>query len=119
MALTFQAAADVVLQGHLNRAYPAAVVEVGNSEGLLWRQPFGRLSYEPDSAPAQADTIFDLASLTKVLATTTLAMQLVEAGRIALTDRVGRWIPEWRGNDREHVTLKTLVTHRSGLEASL
>ena len=119
MALTFQAAADVVLQGHVNRAYPAAVVEVGNSEGVLWRQPFGRLSYEPDSAPAQADTIFDLASLTKVLATTTLAMQLLEAGRIALADRVGRWIPEWRGNDREQVTLKSLLTHSSGLTAWL
>jgi CubicO group peptidase (beta-lactamase class C family) len=119
MSANFQRAADVVARGQRDRAYPAAVVEVGNATGVLWRQAFGRLDYEPESAAAQDDTIFDLASLTKVLATTTVAMQLVEAGRIALSDPIVRWIPEWRGHDREHVTLSALLTHSSGLTAWL
>src|SRR5204863_6839090 len=60
-----------------------------------------------------------LASLTKVLATTTLAMRLVESGRITLTDRIARWIPEWRGQDREDVALRALLSHSSGLTAWL
>ena len=106
-------------QGHLNHAYPAAVVEVGNAEGLLWRQAFGVLDDEPDAAATRDDTIFDLASLTKVLATTTLAMQMADAARLALVDPVARWIPEWRGRDREHVPLRALLTHSSGLTAWL
>jgi CubicO group peptidase (beta-lactamase class C family) len=119
MSANFQRAADVIAQGQRDRAYPAAVVEVGTAAGVLWRQAFGRLDCEPESAAARDDTIFDLASLTKVLATTTLAMQLVDARRIALSDPIARWIPEWRGHDREHVTLGALLTHSSGLTAWL
>ena len=119
MSADFKRAADIVLQGHINRAYPAAVVEVGNLAGVLWRQAFGRLDDEAESASTEEDTIFDLASLTKVLATTTLAMQLVDTRRIALSDPVARWIPEWRGHDRERVTLRALLTHSSGLTAWL
>ncbi|HEV3214310.1 MAG TPA: serine hydrolase domain-containing protein [Vicinamibacterales bacterium] len=115
MSANFQRAAEVVARGQREGAYPAAVVEVGDAAGVLWRQPFGRLDYEPESPAANDDTIFDLASLTKVLATTTLAMQLVDAGRIALADPIARWIPEWRGRDREHVSLRALLTHSSGL----
>ena len=94
MTADFSRAADVVLQGHRDRAYPAAVVEVGHAAGVVWRQAFGRLDYEPDSPATQDDTIFDLASLTKVLATTTIAMQLLEAGRLALSDPIARWVHE-------------------------
>jgi CubicO group peptidase (beta-lactamase class C family) len=115
----FSCASDVILQGHAAGAYPAAVVEVGNARGVLWRQASGRLDADAESAPTQESTIFDLASLTKVVATTTLAMQLVEDGRIGLGDPIKRWIPEWRGNDREHVALRALLTHSSGLTAWL
>src|ERR1700682_5689344 len=100
MSIKFQRAADIVARGQREGAYPAAVVEVGKAAGVLWRQAFGRLDGEPESAATRDDTIFDLASLTKVLATTTLAMHFVDAGRIALSDPIARWIPEWRGHDR-------------------
>jgi CubicO group peptidase (beta-lactamase class C family) len=111
----FARAADIVEQGHANRAYPAAVVEAGNAAGVLWRQAFGRLDYGGDSPATATDTIFDLASLTKVLATATLAMRLVDERRIGLSDPIGRWISEWRGKDREDVTLRALLSHSSGL----
>jgi CubicO group peptidase (beta-lactamase class C family) len=97
------------------RAFPAAVVEVGTPREVLWREAFGTLTYEADAPPAGDDTIFDLASLTKVLATTTLVMEAVEAGRLGLDDRVARWIPEWRSPDREAATLRDLLAHCSGL----
>jgi CubicO group peptidase (beta-lactamase class C family) len=115
----FALAADVVRSGVDARAFPAAVVEVGTAREVLWRQAFGRLDCDPDSDLTRNDTIFDLASLTKVIATTSLVMQLVERGTLALADPIRKWIPEWRGHDRERVTLRSLLTHSSGLTAWL
>ena len=115
----FAGAAEVVQRGVDERAFPAAVVEVGTAGGLLWSQAFGRLDAEAESAPTQQGTIFDLASLTKVIATTTLVMRLVERGALALDDPIRKWIREWRGNDREEVTVRALLTHSSGLSAWL
>ena len=69
--------------------------------------------------PRKTVTIFDLASLTKVIATTNLVMTLVERGTLALDHPIRKWIPEWRGNDREDVTVRALLTHSSGLTAWL
>jgi CubicO group peptidase (beta-lactamase class C family) len=115
----FARAADVVERGVEARAFPAAVVEVGTRRQVLWQQAFGRLEYEPGSAATQTSTIFDLASLTKVIATTSLVMRLVERGTLALNHPIRKWIPDWRGTDREHVTLRSLLTHSSGLTAWL
>lgn len=115
----FARAADVVQGGVDARAFPASVVEVGTPRDVLWRQAFGRLDYDPDSDLTRHDTIFDLASLTKVIATTSVVMTLVERGGLALADPIRKWIPEWRGHDREHVTLRSLLTHSSGLTAWL
>lgn len=115
----FARATEVLAQGQADGAYPAAVAEVGNLQGAMWRQAFGRLDYDPDSAVTTDETIFDLASLTKVIATTSLTMRLVEEVRISLADPIRRWLPEWRGKDREHVTLRALLTHSSGLTAWL
>lgn len=95
------------------------MVEVGRTEGVLWRQTFGRLVYDSGSPATTPDTIFDLASLTKVVATSTLAMKSIDARRINLMDPISQWIPEWRGKDREHVTLRALLNHSSGLTAWL
>ena len=115
----FARAAEVVQRGVDERAFPAAVVEVGTAGGVLWSQAFGRLDAEAESAPTQQSTIFDLASLTKVIATTTLVMRLVERGALALDHPIRKWIREWRGNDREDVTVRALLTHSSGLSAWL
>jgi CubicO group peptidase (beta-lactamase class C family) len=115
----FARAADVVQRGVEERAFPAAVVEVGTGGEMLWRKAFGRLDYGPEAAPTQNSTVFDLASLTKVIATTSLVMRLIDRGTLALNDPIRKWIPEWRGKDREDVTLQSLLTHSSGLTAWL
>jgi CubicO group peptidase (beta-lactamase class C family) len=117
--IDFAPAADVVQRGVEERAFPAAAVEVGTRGEVLWQQAFGKLDDDPDSAPTQNSTIFDLASLTKVIATTSLVMRLVERGALGLHHPIRRWIPEWRGKDRDDVTLRSLLTHSSGLTAWL
>jgi CubicO group peptidase (beta-lactamase class C family) len=112
------AAARVVLQRAIaDRAFPAAVVEVGDHTRPLWREPFGALTFDGDAAATSEDTIFDLASLTKVLATTPLVMRDVERGILSLDDAVSAHIPQWRGADRETVTVADLLAHCSGLTA--
>ena len=101
------------------RASPATVIEVGGVEGPCWSQAFGTLHYASGAPPAHADTVFDLASLTKAIATTTVAMILLEAGRLHLDDTVSRWLPEWRGADRADVTILDLLAHSAGLTAYL
>jgi len=111
----FDRARAVVRDALGRRICPAAVVEVGDAAGPLWREAFGSLTYDPGAAPAATDTVFDLASLTKVIATTTLVMRLSEKGRLRLDDRVADWFPAWRGASREDVRLQDLLAHASGL----
>lgn len=115
----FDAAAEILDQGVRDRAYPAAVAEVGRHDGALWRRSTGALTYEPGAAPCADDTVFDLASLTKVISTTTLAMRAVDDGVLRIDEPVGAWLPEWRGADRQQVTVRDLLAHTSGLPAYL
>ena len=100
------------------RAFPCAAVEVGGGCGPVWSHVAGRLAYD-EAAPAALDTVFDLASLTKVLATSTVLMRLVDAGAVSLADRVGSRLGEWRGSDRDRVTVADLLEHAGGLTAHL
>ncbi|MEP6593902.1 MAG: serine hydrolase domain-containing protein, partial [Acidobacteriota bacterium] len=115
----FATAAALLEEGVTSHAFPAACVEVGRGSGPLWRQAFGARTYDPYDHAIADDTIFDLASLTKVIATTTLAMRAVDAGLLALDEPVSRRLGEWRGTDREQVTLRDLLAHTSGLPAYL
>jgi CubicO group peptidase (beta-lactamase class C family) len=92
---------------------------VGSREAVFWRDAAGRLSWHRDAIETTRDTIFDLASLTKVIATTTLAMRGVDDGVLRLEDKVADWIPSWRGADRTTVTVQDLLEHASGLAAFL
>jgi CubicO group peptidase (beta-lactamase class C family) len=118
-AMPFRNARMVMLDALERRAFPAAVVEVGTPETVLWREAFGSLTYEAGAAPAQVDTVFDLASLTKVIATTTIVMDLVERGRLDSGDPIRRWIPQWSGADRRQVTIEDALSHATGLPAWL
>jgi CubicO group peptidase (beta-lactamase class C family) len=91
------------------------VVEVGRPAGPVWQATVGRLTYEDGAPEVTLDTIYDLASLTKVLATASLAMRQVEAGRIDIDEPVGRFIPGWHGGDRDSVRIRDLLAHASGL----
>jgi CubicO group peptidase (beta-lactamase class C family) len=115
----FEHVAGILRSAIAERAFPAACIELGRHDGARWNAAFGALTYEPGAPPATPDTIFDLASLTKVLTTATLAMRAIDAGRLALTDPVGKWLADWRGTDRQEVTIRHLLTHSSGLTAYL
>jgi len=115
----FDRASEILLEGILDRAFPAATTEVGRSDGPIWRRAFGTLTYDSESAGVAHDTVFDLASLTKVIATTTLVMRAIDDGLLQLEDRVALHLPEWRGTDREAVTVRDLLAHSSGLPAYL
>jgi CubicO group peptidase (beta-lactamase class C family) len=116
---SFALATDVIRTAIAARAFPAASVEVGKRDAVLWNEAFGTLTYERGSPPTTPETIFDLASLTKVICTTTLAMRAVDEGLLRLTDPVAAWIPEWLRADRSSVTIRDLLAHSSGLTAYL
>lgn len=113
----FSGAARVLDDAIHAKAFPAAVVEVGEATRPLWRQAFGRLTFDERAPRTADDTIFDLASLTKVLATTALVMLHVERGSLGLDDTVGDHIHAWKGADRAGVTVRDLLAHCSGLPA--
>ena len=90
---------------------------VGHQGKVIYRRAFGYRSLVPEKSPMTVDTIFDMASLTKVIATTTAVMQLVEQGKIRLEDPVAEYWPEFKANGKEHITVRELLTHYSGLAA--
>ncbi|HUK48777.1 MAG TPA: serine hydrolase [Terriglobales bacterium] len=98
-----------------NHEVPGAVLLVGHDGKVIYRKAYGNRSLEPKVEPMTVDTIFDLASLTKVIATTTAVMQLEQQGRIKLNDPVVKYIPEFGQNGKTDITLRDLLTHYSGL----
>jgi len=98
---------------------PGAVVLVWHNGQVLYRKAFGYRALEPRRELMTVDTVFDLASLTKVVATTTAVMQLVEKGEVRLNDPVAKYIPEFAQNGKEDITVRGLLTHYSGLEPDL
>jgi CubicO group peptidase (beta-lactamase class C family) len=115
----FEPVAAILRQAVEAHAFPTASIEVGRRDGPRWSAAFGGLTFDPYARFTTPDTIFDLASLTKVLATTTLTMRALDAGRLALSDPIGKFLRTWRGADREAVTIRHLLTHSSGLTAYL
>jgi uncharacterized protein YbbC (DUF1343 family) len=98
---------------------PGAVVMVGRAGRVAYGRAFGNRSIEPTVEPMTLDTIFDLASLTKVVATTTSVMILMEEGRIRLNDRVAAHIPGFERYGKGDITVRHLLTHVSGLRPDL
>jgi len=98
---------------------PGAVILIGTRDRVLYRRAFGHRTFKPAPAPMTPDTIFDLASVTKVVATATAIMQLVDRGRLALDDRVARHWPQFGANGKSGITVRDLLTHYSGLRPDL
>ena len=127
----FSPVADLVNADIAARRLPGAVVQVGHGGRIVFREAFGerKLAGEPgrDGAPSPAepmteDTIFDLASLSKIIVTTTAVLQLYEQGAIALDEPVQTYLPEFNPGDdprRARVTVRTLLTHTSGIGGDL
>jgi uncharacterized protein YbbC (DUF1343 family)/CubicO group peptidase (beta-lactamase class C family) len=98
---------------------PGAVVLIGRGDTIVYRRAFGRRALQPVPEAMTEDTIFDLASLTKVVATTTSVMQLIEEGRIRLNDPVTQFVPEFGKYGKSGITIRHLLTHTSGLRPDL
>src|SRR5258708_23059104 len=111
---------DPIVQSAIqNHEIPGAVLLVGHDGHVIYRKAFGNRSLEPTRAPMTLDTIFDIASLTKVVATTTAVMQLVNGGRVRLNDPVVKYIPEFGQYGKSDITVRDLLTHHSGLPPDL
>jgi CubicO group peptidase (beta-lactamase class C family) len=120
----FSRAFAMVREAIEQRAFPAAALAVTHRGSLVALQGFGRFTYEDDAPPVQPDTIFDLASVTKVVATTAVAMLLHERGQLPLDIPLGHFLPDFVARaprhqqaTREAVTLLMLLAHSSGLPA--
>jgi serine-type D-Ala-D-Ala carboxypeptidase len=115
----FAATFEAINQAIADRAFPAASVAIAHRGKLVGLKAFGRFTYEPDSPEASTATVFDLASVTKVVATTSMAMILYERGLLDLDLPVVAVVGEFAGEDprRDAVTLRMLLTHSSGLPA--
>ncbi len=110
---------DLVEEAIRKNRLPGAVILVGQNERILYRKAFGHRAVVPALEPMTIDTVFDLASLTKVVATTTSILQLAEAGRVSLEDPVTRYIPEFKRHGKSGITVRHLLTHMSGLRPGI
>lgn len=97
---------------------PGAVLVVGHAGKVVYRKAYGNRALEPQVEPMTLDTVFDCASLTKVIATTTCLMKLYEQGKFRLSDKITSYIPEFQGGKSE-ITIRNLMTHFSGLRPDI
>src|SRR5258706_5028648 len=106
---------DKVIRASIEKKeLPGAVVLVARHGRVAWRKAYGSRAVEPRREAMTLDTIFDLASLTKIVATATSIMILVEQGKVRLSDPVVEFIPEMKGGGRDAITLEQLLTHTAG-----
>lgn len=98
-------------------AFPSAVLLAAHNGVVGYHRAFGTYDYDPYARRVDVNTIYDLASVTKVVATTTALMRLTEEGKLNLTDRVARYIPQFAQNGKDSVTIYNLMVHNSGLPA--
>jgi uncharacterized protein YbbC (DUF1343 family)/CubicO group peptidase (beta-lactamase class C family) len=106
-------------QAIAEKQVPGAVLIVGHDGAVIYRKAYGSRALEPRREAMTLDTVFDLASLTKVVATTTSVMQLVEQGKVRLNDPVAKYLPEFAQNGKDDITVRQLLIHFSGLEPDL
>ena len=97
--------------------FPGASLAILYKGKVVFHKAFGRMTYDPKSSPADTTTMYDLASLTKAVVTTSIAMQLVERDSLSLQAPVSRYMPDFAKNGKEKVTIEQLMRHTSGLRA--
>jgi CubicO group peptidase (beta-lactamase class C family) len=108
---------DLLLGNAISQGLIAGgVVLVGNRKGILFERAYGRSSAEPNASATEIDTIFDIASLTKVVATAPSILKLAEERKLSLVDPVVRWFPEFAGKGKDDLLVLNLLTHTSGLD---
>lgn len=113
----FEKVESIVSSGISNNYYPGAQILIGNENGVLFEKSFGNFTYDENSRVVTEESIFDIASLTKVVATTSAVMLLYQEKKIDLNDAVVKYIPEFSNNGKEDITILNLLLHNSGLKA--
>lgn len=98
---------------------PGAVLIFGQRDRVLHRKAYGQRAIEPAKEPMTIDTVFDLASLTKVVATASSVMILIDEGKLRLNDRASQFIPEFARHGKRDITIRQLLTHVSGLRGDV
>src|SRR6202166_3097181 len=106
---------DAISDGQI----PGAVVLIGHDGQVIYRKAFGERALEPRREPMAVDTIFDVASLTKVVATSIAVTQLVQKGQVRVNEPVVKYITEFAENGKDEITVRELLTHHSGLPKDL
>lgn len=117
MAYDFKPLEAVVQKAVSDSVFPGASLAVLYKGEVVFHKAFGRMTYEAQSSPADTTTMYDLASLTKAVVTTSIAMQLIERDSLSLQAPVSRYLPDFPKNGKTTVTIEQLMRHTSGLRA--
>lgn len=112
---TFSEVETIINNAIEDYAFPGAVVLVSKDGNVVFNKAFGNFTYDKNSKPVTTETIYDLASLTKVIAATTAAMICVDRNLFSLDDKVSKFIPEFAANNKKNISIKNLLLHNSGL----
>ena len=115
----FSAIDRIVEDGIAAKKFPGAVVIVGHGGHVVFHRAYGHRALLEHPEAMTEDTVFDVASLTKVLATAPAVMELYQQGRFLLNDPVAKYLPEFAANGKQDITIRQLLTHYSGLPADL
>ncbi len=113
----FQAIDSVVLRGIAAHAYPGAQLLVAKGGRIVYNRAYGHQSYDPAGAVVDTTTLYDVASLTKVAATTMAVMKLYEAGKIGLDDKLSRYLPYLKHTNKKNITIRQALSHIARLKA--
>src|SRR5688572_17687046 len=105
---------DVMRRAIAAGGFPGAAVIVGRRGGIVWERGYGTLDWTSGTPVDAERTMYDVASLTKVVATTAAMMALVDRGKLRVDDRVARSLPTFKGRGKDAITIRDLLMHRSG-----
>lgn len=113
----FVEADNLIKKAIVDSAFPGAVLLVAKDGEIIHEKAFGNFTYDYSSREVTTNAIFDLASVSKVIGTTTAAMMLVDKGKLNLDEKVINYLPEFNNNGKENITIRNLLLHNSGLAA--
>ncbi|MBK7255622.1 MAG: serine hydrolase [Ignavibacteria bacterium] len=113
----FSKAEDIITQSIAKNYFPGAQLIVGDDNKIIYEKSFGNFTYDEFSPAVTDESIYDLASLTKVIATTSAIMKLYQESKIDINDKVVKYIPEFANNGKENINILNLLLHNSGLKA--
>jgi CubicO group peptidase (beta-lactamase class C family) len=119
LAYDFKPLETVVKKAVSDSVFPGASLAVLYRGKVVFHKAFGKLTYDPHSSPADTSTMYDLASLTKAVSSTSIAMQLVERDSLSLQVPVSKYLPAFTGKGKDKITIEQLMRHTSGLRAHI